>query len=177
MLNEILGFSRQRTAWLLLLLSAAGLDLTALFFQYGLELDPCVLCIYQRVAVLGILAAGGIGLIAPASAVLRWTGLALWGASAGWGLTLALEHAGIQFSEQPTLNCPFFAEFPSWAKLDEWFPSVFAPTGFCAEIQWSFLGLSMPQWMVIIFSAYLLALVVVVVSQFAPARKTLLEQD
>ena len=171
MLSLISEFSRKRIAWLLLLLSALGLELSALFFQYGLELDPCVLCIYQRVAVLGILTAGALGLIAPGLSVLRWLGLALWGVAAGWGLHLALRHSGIQLSDQVDLSCTFFAEFPSWAKLDVWFPGVFAPTGFCDEIQWSFLGLSMPQWMVIMFAAYLLALAVVLWSQFVPVLR------
>jgi disulfide bond formation protein DsbB len=169
MLKLAYDFSRKRIAWILLALTALSLDLTALFFQYGLELDPCVLCIYQRVAVLGIVIAGLIGLVAPTVAVLRWLGLALWGVAAGWGLTLALRHSGIQLSDTVDLSCSFFAEFPSWFKLDEWFPQVFLPTGFCGEIQWSFLGLSMPNWMVIIFAAYLLALMVVLVSQFLPA--------
>jgi protein dithiol:quinone oxidoreductase len=35
---------------------------------------------------------------------------------------------------------------------------VFQPTGFCGDIQWQFLGLSMPQWMIIIMSLMLIAL-------------------
>lgn len=171
MFDSVLKFSRTRLAWLLLLLTALALDLTALFFQYGLELNPCVLCIYQRVAVLGIASAGVIGLVAPALSLLRWLGMTLWGVAAAWGLTVALRHAGIQLDGSVDLSCSYFAEFPSWAKLDEWFPAVFLPTGFCDEIQWSFLGMSMPQWMVIIFSAYLLVLAVVLVSQFLPALR------
>lgn len=171
MFSKLSDFSRQRTSWLLLLCSALGLDLTALFFQYGMELEPCVLCIYQRVAVMGILAAGVVGATLPTLAVVRWMGLALWGASAGWGLTLALKHVGIQSGSGTDLSCTFFANFPSWAKLDEWLPALFAPTGSCDEIQWSFLTLTMAQWMVIIFSAYLITLSAVLVAQFVTARR------
>ena len=170
-LDTVFLFSQQRLGWLLLLLSALGLELTALYFQYGMELDPCVLCIYQRVAVFGLMAAGMIGLIAPSAWIVRWLAMIAWGVAGVWGLLLAMRHAGIQFSETLDLSCSYFAEFPSWAKLDEWFPSVFLPTGFCGEIQWSFLDLSMPQWMVVLFSAYLVVLVTVLLSQLPFVRR------
>lgn len=166
MRNAIADFSRRRPAWLLLAATALGLELTALYFQHVMQLDPCVLCIYERVAVLGILAAGLIGFIAPAWVALRWLGFVLWGASATWGMRLAFEHIGIQFGA-PTLNCSFFAEFPDWAKLDQWLPAVFAPTGYCDDIAWTFLGMSMPQWMLVSFGLYLATLALVIISQFA----------
>ena len=45
---------KSRRAWWLLALSALGLELTALWFQHGMGLDPCVKCVYERVAVLGL---------------------------------------------------------------------------------------------------------------------------
>jgi disulfide bond formation protein DsbB len=158
--------SQKRGAWLLLAFSALLLELTALYFQYGkMELQPCVLCVYERVAVMGIFAAGLTGAIAPQLYIFRWAGFLLWGGSAAWGLLLALEHSGIQQNPM-TASCDFLAKFPSWAKLDEWFPLLFNPTGFCDEIQWQFLGYSMPQTMIGIYVLYLLVLVVVVASQF-----------
>ena len=42
-----------------------ALEGSALYFQYGMDLQPCVMCIYERVALFGIAFAGLIGLIAP----------------------------------------------------------------------------------------------------------------
>jgi disulfide bond formation protein DsbB len=155
-----------RYAWGTLALSALFLELAALFFQYGLRLDPCVLCIYERLAVLGVFAAGAVGVLAPARRWLRVPAYLLWGASAGWGLYLAIRHTGIQLGViEPPLSCEFEADFPSWAKLDQWLPSLFQPTGYCDEIQWQFLGLSMPQWMVVIFAFYALALLLVLIRE------------
>ena len=165
--------SRHRPAWLLLALSALLLEAAALYFQYGaMQLQPCVLCIYERVAVLVILLAGLLGASAPRLPVIRWTAMLLWGASAAWGLLLALQHSGIQ-QHPSTSSCDFLANLPRWAKLDEGFPAMFSPTGFCDEIQWQFLGYSMPQTMVAIYALYLLVLAAVVAAQFAsgkPAR-------
>lgn len=157
--------TRIRLSWLVILVSALGLEATALYFQYVMQLDPCVLCIYERLAVAGIGLAGLIGLTAPGFGLIRFPAYLLWGVSAIWGLSVAMEHVGVQFGS-PDLNCEFFANFPAWLKLDEWFPAVFAPTGYCDDIQWQFLGFSMPQWMTVVYSGYLVLLVLALVSEF-----------
>ncbi|BAN70017.1 disulfide bond formation protein DsbB [endosymbiont of unidentified scaly snail isolate Monju] len=156
MIDFLAELPRQRWPWLLLATTALGLELTALYFQYGMALDPCVLCVYERVAVAGILLAGLLGAVAPQVLVVRLSALLLWLLSAGWGLSLALEHVGIQWGEVD-LRCTYLADFPSWAPLDVWWPAVFQPTGLCGEVQWAFLGLSMPGWMAVIYGLYLLA--------------------
>ncbi|MBT8448312.1 MAG: disulfide bond formation protein B, partial [Gammaproteobacteria bacterium] len=54
----VVKFYLQRRWWLLLVSSMLLFELTALYFQYRLELDPCVLCVFQRTAVMGVLVAG-----------------------------------------------------------------------------------------------------------------------
>ncbi|PVV22694.1 MAG: disulfide bond formation protein B, partial [gamma proteobacterium symbiont of Ctena orbiculata] len=88
-------FIQTRLPWLLLAISALLLEAAALYFQYGLELDPCVLCIYQRAAVMGIFISALIGMSAPRSIVARMIGYAGWGLAAGWCLYLALELSGM----------------------------------------------------------------------------------
>lgn len=165
MIDRLVHISRQRWPWLLLAASALGLELTALYFQYFMQLDPCVLCVYERTAVAGILLAGTIGAIAPARAVTRWLALSLWLVAAAWGLYLALKHSGIQLGEID-LTCSYLADYPAWFKLDEWWPAVFQPTGMCGDIQWVFLGLSMPQWMVVVYALYLAIWLLIVFVQF-----------
>jgi len=161
-----------RSAWGALAASALGLEGAALYYQHGLHLDPCVLCIYQRTAVLGLLIAALIGLVAPARRWLRAPAYVLWGVSAGWGLSLAAKQAGIQLGViKAVLGCSFDADFPSWAKLDQWLPWMFRPTGYCDEIQWQFLGLSMSQWMVGIFVAYLIALAMVLLAEIRSSAR------
>jgi disulfide bond formation protein DsbB len=157
-----------RTAWFLVLFSALALELAALYFQYGLELDPCVLCVYQRVAVLGIALAGFLGALAPRLAALRVLGYLVLGASAAKGLLLALQQVAVQAGA--SLECSFFAEFPPWLPLDAWFPAVFQPTGLCDQVKWSLLGFSMPQWMVVVFGAYLAALAYALVRELFALR-------
>jgi len=157
---------RTRLFWLLIVASALGLEAAALFFQYVMQLDPCVLCVYERLAVAGVALAGLLGLIAPGLGLMRFSAYLLWGVSTIWGLSLAMEHVGFQFGAID-LKCEFFANFPAWFKLDEWFPAVFTPTGYCNDIQWQFLGFTMPQWMIVVYSGYLLLLLIALIAEFA----------
>jgi len=159
-------FSKNRTSWLLLLLFIIFFEACALFFQHAMKLGPCVMCIYERVAMMGIGFAAIVGLIAPQNAIFRWAGLAGWGYSAFIGLQLANEHVGYQFNPSPFATCDLFVQFPSWAPLNQWAPWMFEAYGDCSQVVWSFLGQSMPQWLVVIFAANLIALALIVIAQF-----------
>ena len=67
MMNDHRSFHQKRAAWLLLAASAFALEAAAIWFQYGMQLDPCVMCIYERLAVVGVFAAGLIGAVLPRS--------------------------------------------------------------------------------------------------------------
>lgn len=84
-------FSRIRLSWFLLLLCIIFFEASALTFQHIMKLPPCVMCIYERVAMMGIGGAAIIGLLNPNNLIIRWCGFIAWGISAGWGLKLALE--------------------------------------------------------------------------------------
>ncbi|WP_380177870.1 disulfide bond formation protein DsbB [Kalamiella sp. sgz302252] len=170
MLRYLNSSSRGRSAWLIMALTALALEMTALYFQHVMLLRPCVMCIYERCALFGILGAALIGAIAPKTP-LRWVAILLWLYSAVEGLRLAWEHTMIQLHPNPFVTCDFAARFPQWLPLDKWLPSVFVATGDCAENQWSLFTLGMPQWMVVIFAAYLIVAAAVLLAQFFPPKK------
>ena len=156
MYQFISNLPKQRLPWILLALTGMGLEACALFFQYVMELSPCVLCVYERVAMMGIITAGLVGAIAPSNPLVRFSGFILWFISAGYSLSLAIEHVDIQLNPSPFSTCDFFPNFPTWAPLHEWAPWFFNPTGFCDEISWQFLSYSMPQWLIVTSSIYLI---------------------
>lgn len=159
-----------RQFWLAILVSAIGLEAAALYFQYVMKLDPCVLCVYERLAVAGVALSGLLGLMAPSRRSFRIAACLLLGVSVTWGLSLAMKHTGIQLGASD-LSCEFFANFPAWFKLDEWLPALFNPTGYCSDILWQFLGLTMPQWMLVVYAGYLLLLLAALIGEFrGPAR-------
>ena len=158
-------------AWQLLALSALGLECAALFFQYVLDLAPCIMCIYQRVAIWAIFIAGVIGSLGAQYLLVRIAALALWGTGAIWGLITAMEHVEAQSSTMSFMfSCEFVPNFPSWAPLHEWIPALFAATGDCGDIDWQFLGYTMPQWMLANYSFYTALLAAVIVARLYHKR-------
>lgn len=118
------------------------------------DLRPCIMCIYQRTAVFGVMFSALPAMLVN-NLLTRLVGYLGWGISAIWGLLIAIEHVDIQTAANPFFaTCEFVPNFPSWAPLHEWLPSVFAATGDCGDINWSFMDMSMPQWMIIIFTIY-----------------------
>ncbi|NNJ90143.1 MAG: disulfide bond formation protein B [Gammaproteobacteria bacterium] len=167
----VVKFYLQRRWWLLLVSSMLLFELTALYFQYRLELDPCVLCVFQRTAVMGVLVAGLVGVINPLNRWLRFTAYSIWGACSIWGAYTASKHAGLQlgFIEQ-SITCEYTA--PTWFMLDKWVPWMFEPTSiYCDEIKWSFFGFSMPQVMLAIFVLLLLTLLYICVIEIRDGLK------
>ena len=171
MLSLLNQYSRGRYAWFLLFLSTAIFELTALYFQYGLGLAPCTLCIYQRCAIYGIMFGSLVGLLAPSKLIFRLTGIFIWLVSAIKGFNLATFHAHLQFEPNLTDTCAINVQFPSWLPLNKWLPSMFNAYGSCSEKIWSFLTIEMSQWMIIIFAGYLLVGLVILFSQIFSSKK------
>ncbi|MBN7824937.1 disulfide bond formation protein DsbB [Bowmanella dokdonensis] len=158
--------------WAMLFLSALLLELTALYFQYGMGLAPCIMCIYQRNAVFSILFAGLVGMLGHNYLPGRLVAFLLWGVGAVWGGLVAMEHVDIQTAANPFFTvCEIVPNFPDWLPLHEWIPSVFAATGDCGDIDWSFAGMSMPQWMIVVFALYSAVLAVILSIRIAAAKK------
>ena len=124
----------------------------AYYAQFGLDLVPCHLCIFQRftVAALAVafLAAAFVSRPGRRGAVcavlIAITGLAT--------IATAGRHVWIQM--QPAGSVP--ACGADLAFMMDVFPltdvimKVFKAGGECALVEWSFLGLSMPAWVLVI---------------------------
>ena len=128
-----------------------GLMGFALFAQHVLLLDPCPLCVFQRVAVIAI---GVIFLAAalhnPAGAG-RFVYAVLLGLAAVGGGSVAARHAWLQqLPPDQVPSCgPGLDYMIQTLPFTEMLSKVFQGSGECAEIVWQFLGLSMPAWVLV----------------------------
>ena len=126
----------------------------AIFSQLQWGLQPCPLCIFQRVAfaALGIVFLLG-GLFAPRRAGGRasWGVLALIAAAAGIGI--AGRHVWITHlppDQVPSCGPPL--SFMMEANpLTDVIRKVLTGSGECAKVDWTFLGMSMPAWSLLWF--------------------------
>ena len=170
MISNLKPLSLQRWPWLLLAASALTMELCALYFQHVMKLEPCVMCVYERLTMLAIVAAGLIGASAPHNLLVRLIAFTTWGVGSIWGLLLAIEHTDYQMNPSPFATCDFYPNFPSWLPLHELLPWLFNPTGYCSDIVWTFLDYSMPQWLIVSFAIYVVIFLVVAITALLPAK-------
>lgn len=127
-----------------------GLLAYALYVQHGMFMMPCPLCILQRVAFVGMAVFFLLGaLIGPRPT--WWRKLASLGvaASAAFGTGIAIWHLNIQNlppSEVPSCTGMDLSYMLDTFPLQKTIEKIFTPSGDCALVDWSFLGIAMPGW-------------------------------
>ncbi len=167
MTSHAILFTRRRI-YLLGFLACAGLIAFALYLQHQLGEDPCALCIFQRVAVVAL---GIIFLIAGlhnpgARGNLAYASLALVATLAGGGI--AARHVWLQHLPKDQVpecgpGLSYLMETQPWLRV---FQNVLQGSGECAEVGWTFLRLSIPEWTMICFVLF----AIMVIFQFRNRR-------
>ncbi|MFM2446700.1 MAG: hypothetical protein RI936_1147 [Pseudomonadota bacterium] len=145
-------FPSSRQRWLLIAFAALACLACALVLQHAFDKQPCPLCILQRYGFLGVaLFALLAAWRSPAIDHWLWGGLA---AAAGLaGLGVAIHHVSLLANPEGA-SCSFaVARFVEELPTAQWLPSVFSATGFCTDIGFELLGLSMPQWSAVSLAA------------------------
>jgi disulfide bond formation protein DsbB len=133
--------------------AVVGLMAYALYQEHVVGLDACPLCIFQRGAMIAL----GLVFLAAALHAPRGVGARAY---AGLGALVALTGIGIAGWHVRMQNLPPDAVPSCGPGLDVYFEvlpvfealrAVFTASGECSEVNWSFLGLSMPAWVLIWF--------------------------
>jgi disulfide bond formation protein DsbB len=131
--------------------ACAGLLAYAYYAQMVLHLEPCPLCIFQRV---GVFALGIVFLIAAAHDPVGWgrrVYALLLAAAALSAIGVAVRHLYIQSLPEGSIPaCGASLDFMLKVfSLSEVLVKVLTGSGECAKVTWSFLGLAMPAWVLI----------------------------
>ena len=127
----------------------------AIFSQLQWGLEPCPLCIFQRFAFIGlgaVLVAGGLA--APGRPGWRrvWGLLAF--AAAAIGIAIAGRHTWLQLNPPDVPACgPPYEFLRDTLSTSSLIRRVMTGTGDCGNVDWTFLGLSMPAWSLFWFIA------------------------
>jgi len=129
----------------------AGLLAYAYYAQFVLHLEPCPLCIFQRV---GVFALGVVFLAASLQDPVSW-GRRLYAALLA---VAALATIGVAARQLYIQSLPEGSVPACGASLDfmlkvfslsEVLVKVLTGSGECAKVTWTFLGLAMPGWVLI----------------------------
>ena len=130
----------------------------ALWLQHVEGLEPCPLCVLQRgaVIVLGVLMLAG-AIHDPGTVGRRVYG-AMVVVAAVAGTAVAGRHVWLQsLPPDQVPECGPGLEYMLGAfPLNQVFEMVLRGSGECAEVQWTFLSLSIPEWTLLAFIAFAL---------------------
>ncbi len=141
-----------------LFMGCAGLLGFGYYLQYVDGLEPCNLCIFERVCFAAVALMALVGLIhgSRGKASRVYHGLGAIPALIGTGI--ALRHVWLQHlppSEVP--ECGPGLDFLMRAfPLQDVIQTVLKGSGDCAEVVWQLLGLSIPAWAPVCFLGLLL---------------------
>jgi disulfide bond formation protein DsbB len=128
-----------------------GLMAYALYAEHVLMLTPCPLCILQRLAVISLGIVFLVAALHGAGGAGRYVYAALIALAALAGAAVAGWHVWMQnlpADQVPTCGPGLDYMLESFPLADV-LKMVFSGSGECASIDWQFLGLSMPAWVLI----------------------------
>jgi disulfide bond formation protein DsbB len=137
-----------RLGYALGFLACAGLLAFAYYLQYYEYQDPCPLCILQRVAFMALAA---VFLVAAAHGPGRTGAIVYSGilvTAAAIGAAIAARHVWLQSLPRDLIpECgPGLEYLLKQLPLTHALEKIFAGSGDCAEVGWTFLGLSIAGW-------------------------------
>lgn len=119
----------------------------ALYLQHVIGLDPCPLCIFQRIGVMAVGLVSLIGaILTPRGTPARvWAGLLVLVAAAGGSVSARqvwLQHLP---ADQVPACGPGLDYMVQSLPFSRMLAKVFMGSGECAVVNWTFLGLSLAE--------------------------------
>ena len=155
-----------KTGYLLGFVVSFAIVALALVIQTKYNLEPCPLCITQRIIFMALGALFLIAVFIPPLHLLKKIFTLLLALVGLGGAGVAIRHWYLQANKESLIaDCGvgfdyMFENFP----LEKAFKLLFRGTGDCATIDWTFLGLTLPQLGLIsfvglvVYAVYLLKL-------------------
>lgn len=150
--------ARTRSLFFLAFIACALILGAAVYLQHAYGLEPCMLCHFQRSAIIGC------GLVCLA-ATLHSPGPRGWSRYslalliiASIGAATAGGHVGLQTAtpDQQALVMLWCESLLNNFWLDALVAGLDSELIFCAEINWSLFGISLPEWSLLAFVALML---------------------
>lgn len=128
------------------------------YLQGQLFLDPCPMCVLQRYCF------AAVGIVALIAAVHNpdFRGRRAYGGFlaffAALGAGVAGRHTWVQHFPPESAGCGAgdLSYLVNTFSLAQAFPKIFAGSGECSKVDWTFIGLSIPEWALVWFVAFFL---------------------
>jgi len=154
-LHNLARLGRNRGYWLILLLFCLVSEVGALYYQYVLEYEPCVLCIQVRIWLACIILIALLMLWVCRQRILPVLGhalvtLCLVGLVERSYLLLGTERGWVMG------NCDFELGLPAWLAIEQWWPAVFKVQTSCGYTPVLLFGITTAEALLVISVVLLL---------------------
>jgi disulfide bond formation protein DsbB len=153
-----------RVSWALLSFFSFSCVGAALYFQHVIGLEPCYLCILQRIAFLIIGFGSLITLFNPKNHIFRKFGYLSWFGGGSLGLYSGGKLIHMQ-SQPPEMfsSCSMGTDqLMENFSFIEYLPMLFNGSGDCAKSSGSFIGVTFEQWTLGLFVVITLSLFLII---------------
>lgn len=154
--------NKTRLFYLAVFIACVSLLGFGLFLEHVKDIEPCPLCIFQRVAYIAV---GLVALVAAIHNAKNWgryiyDGLILVAAGTGAGIAgrqVWLQH--LPPDQVPSCG-PGLDYILDTFPLSRALKMIFSGSGECAEVHWTFLGFSIAEWSLLWFVIFITATVI-----------------
>lgn len=149
--------------------------ITAYYFQFVEAMEPCPLCIFQRIAVAFIGVWFLLRGVHQPRAASRWnifySAMGLIGSLGG--ALVSSRHLYVQgLPEGQIPACgPALDYLVEMLPINEVISTVLSGDGECAKVAWSLWGISMPGWLLLFFASISCVLIYNIYRHFQPRRR------
>ncbi|MEO6698860.1 MAG: disulfide bond formation protein B [Paraperlucidibaca sp.] len=145
-------FTTQRV-YLWMAISSVIAMAAALYLQHYQDLEPCPLCVFQRVAVIAFGIVSLLACLHNRQRLGRRIYAVLAALAGGAGIVVAGRHVWLQHlpADQVPSCGPGLDYWLEALPLQQVINQVFQGSGECAVVDWTLLGLSLPEWTLLMF--------------------------
>lgn len=135
--------------WSLLIAGSLFLLATALFFQYGFDEPPCLVCIQVRLLISLLLIVSIVGLLSrfikAMNLVSHLSVVLIWAVMVERSYLLLGTERGFIFSD-----CGFDLGLPSWFAIEQWLPWLYRVETTCGYTPEIIFGITMAEALIVL---------------------------
>jgi disulfide bond formation protein DsbB len=141
-----------------------------LYLQHAVGLNPCPMCIVQRYSMLLVAIVAGLTALSGRRFV-HLGGAGLLALLAGFGAFTAMRQTWLQWFPPEVVNCgrDFYGMIETFP-LQRLLPMIFKGSGDCSKVDWTFLGGTLANWNILVFSAIFASALVMIWRTVRAAR-------
>lgn len=162
--------SKNAFFWLFLIVFSFSLEISALYYQYALGFEPCVICIQIRLLLALVIVLSIVGLLLKKLAAARF----ILNAGILGAAVVLLDKSWILVKTERGMmmgSCSFNAGLPDWFPIDKLIPYLFEVRAACGVTPDIAFGITMSESMMAVSAFLIIVPALSIVQQLFVAKR------